>query len=169
MLLFWRSWAALTRRSRTFEAGKGHGGFITRGNKVMTPILSLHQNWLCQDLWWFTMIYTFSIVYIYIYLFIYLFIYLLISLQYSVFIYCLCRGGITGVASPGWHHLLDLFVLCHPDHQGFRNTTNATATDVECSSQHSCSWWERTAMEGCIHWLDPLSFRYVLEDCWVLH
>mmetsp|Transcript_42294 Transcript_42294/g.86296 ORF Transcript_42294/g.86296 Transcript_42294/m.86296 type:complete len:206 (+) Transcript_42294:39-656(+) len=26
--------------------------------------------------------------------------------------------------------------------RGFRNTTNATATDVECSSQHSCSWWE---------------------------
>ena len=128
----------------------------------MSPILSLHQNWLCHALPGFMMIYNdlyyFYCIQLFIYTYIYIFIYLLNYLLYSQYLFIVYvgvaspgwhhQGGITGVASPGWHHLLDLFVLCHPDHQGFRNTTNATATDVECSSQHSCSWWERTAMEG---------------------
>ena len=47
-----------------------------------------------NDLYYFYCIQLFIYTYIYIYLFIELFI-----IQ-SVFIYCLCRGGITGVASP---------------------------------------------------------------------
>lgn len=140
MLLFWRSWAALTRRSRRFEAGKGHGGFITRGCKVVTPILSLHQNWLCQDLWWFTMIYTISIVYIYIYSFYFIYLFIYWFLYYTVFIFCLFRGGITGVASPS---RLPQYYECHG--HGCRVQPPAFVQLVG-EDGHG----------GSIHWLDPV-------------
>ena len=50
------------------------------------------------------MIYTISIVYNYLYIHIYIYLFIELFIIQSVFIYCLCRGGITGVASPGWHH-----------------------------------------------------------------
>ena len=87
------------RRSRRFEAGKGHGGFITRGYKVVSPILSLHQNWLCHALPGFMMIYNdlyyFYCIQLFIYTYIYIYLFIELFIIQSVFIYCLCRGGIT--------------------------------------------------------------------------